>query len=71
MPGLAPFMPASDWCHGGPIIERERIVLAPAGDGWRAAKFDRVEASPWRGATPLIAAVRAYVASKFGDEVEL
>jgi Protein of unknown function (DUF2591) len=68
--------PSTDWAHGGPIIERERILVWPctqANDGnpirnWTA----RVECNPnfqYFADTPLIAAMRAYVASKFGDEI--
>jgi hypothetical protein len=77
------FKPSSDWIDGGPIIERERIVMEPleprgvAPCDWSAFVMtvyghegpEGVARS--LGATPLIAAMRAYVASKFGDEVEL
>ena len=69
---IKPFAPSTDWAHGGPIIERERIAIEPwKPDGWLAcwASVDReVDA---KGATPLEAAMRAYVASKFGEEVTL
>lgn len=63
------FAPSSVWNHGGPIIERERITITSNMDhGWTAlcgCPADCVEV----GATPLIAAMRAYVSSKFGEEV--
>ena len=66
--------PSSNWSQGGPIIERERIELVNAYPEWAA--YGHGTASPrlkdaqgWRGPTPLVAAMRAYVASKFGDEV--
>jgi len=73
---------STNWSQGGPIIEREFIELTvmPCGqakshipfDTWLASKArpdqDMVEAS---GPTPLIAAMRCYVASKLGDEVEV
>ena len=63
------FHPSTDWTHGGPIIERERIELRGDGDeGWIAD--DNLNPSQW-GPTPLIAAMRCYVASKLGDEVEV
>jgi hypothetical protein len=80
------FCPSKDWSVGGPLIERERIILWPdychprgASDQWRAqccGSWDDTEpqddvAPLCEGSTPLIAAMRAYVASKFGDEVEL
>ncbi|MDE4918569.1 uncharacterized protein DUF2591 [Cupriavidus metallidurans] len=59
------------WNEGGEIIERERIGLMPAVEGgvafWIAAHPDYSD--PVRGSTALIAAMRAYVASKFGNEV--
>lgn len=65
------FEPSQRWDHGGPIIERERINIWNDGNGIRAAVYT----GPGRivrfysGPTPLVAAMRAYVASKFGDEV--
>jgi Protein of unknown function (DUF2591) len=61
------------------IIERERITVEPVviwTDDNEAVFNDAWEAHTPRhcygqGPTPLIAAMRAYVASKFGDEVEL
>jgi hypothetical protein len=65
--------PSSEWEHGGPIIERERITIAaptrPEHADWMARMGERP--FDWHGPTPLIAAMRAYVASKLGDEVEL
>jgi hypothetical protein len=63
--------PSTQWHYGGPIIEREKITLQPVvrPDGWtaRTQKCDSI----WEGPTPLIAAMRCYVASKLGDEVEV
>jgi hypothetical protein len=60
------------WEFGGPIIERERIDLEiqDETDGpneWSASTAH----GECYGPTPLIAAMRAFVASKFGDEVDL
>jgi hypothetical protein len=63
------YSPSTDWAQGGPIIEREEISLTPplAGDSdWFAACGFFVS-----GPTPLIAAMRSYVASKLGDEIEV
>lgn len=62
---------STDWSVGGPIIEREKITVQPVvnPDGWMA-RTQRHE-SVWGGPTPLIAAMRCYVASKLGDEVEV
>lgn len=56
-----------EWSKGGPIIERESINLVKMhGHGWHA-DCGKVATGP----TPLIAAMRCYVASKLGDEVEI
>jgi hypothetical protein len=80
---LRTFAPSTDWAHGGPIIERERISISPyfrdpdgqwsAGMPLRQSPPPGVSYSrrPCLGATPLIAAMRAYVASKLGEEVDL
>ena len=63
---------STDWAQGGPIIERECIDLQYQGgdsDIW-AADMCGNESSVY-GNTPLIAAMRCYVASKLGDEVEI
>ena len=60
--------PSTDWAQGGPIIERERIELEPTVFDW-SARVDGITGW-WFAKTPLIAAMRAFVASKFGDEVE-
>ena len=63
------FKYSTDWAQGGPIIERERIdILFQEKDRWLAVGFGMNEA---QGQTPLIAAMRCYVASKLGEEVEI
>ena len=62
------FNPSTDWTQGGPIIEREEIcMLAPVRGLWRSINMGRTQYGP----TPLIAAMRCYVASKLGDEVDV
>lgn len=67
---------STDWAQGGPIIEREGINLVHQGDAhdWDASLWDYAE-QDWHlhteGPTPLIAAMRCYVASKLGDEVDV
>lgn len=61
------FNPSTDWSQGGPIIERERLFLTPQNYGYLAQSTT----SDGRGETPLIAAMRCYVASKLGDEVDM
>jgi hypothetical protein len=66
------YAPSTDWSQGGPIIEREGIELVPDGGGaWGAAIRGGDEDDTSQAYTPLIAAMRAYVASKLGDEVEV
>ena len=78
----AAFAPSTDWSQGGPIIQSERIALSPrpvAPHEWRATvPGDAQPATPdsplnargATGSTPLVAAMRAYVAAHFGATVE-
>lgn len=67
------FNPSTDWAQGGPIIEREGIRVGPVNDseGWFAYKYVGGGKPEYFGPTPLSAAMRCYVASKLGDEVEI
>ena len=62
-----------DWGFFGPIIEREGITVAPDDVEPWCAFIDRGTAEDviYSGKTPLIAAMRCYVASKLGEEVEI
>jgi hypothetical protein len=70
--------PTTSWHQGGPIIEREKICLN-CGDGtWGVAEGVWEAHMPYgmsddfsEGPTPLIAAMRCYVASVLGDEVDI
>ena len=65
---------STEWCHGGAIIESELIdifTVEGGTDGWQANKHLPDEMVTAYGETPLIAAMRCYVASKLGDEVEV
>jgi hypothetical protein len=65
------FMPSTDWALGGAIIEREGMQLWKGGT-WCASLDQSFNPPEFEtGATPLIAAMRCYVASKLGDEVQL
>lgn len=62
------FRPSTNWLHGGPIIEREQINLeaygrevAPSSWEWAA---ETLAGFRQYGPTPLIAAMRSFVASK-------
>ena len=62
------YAPSIDWQQGGAIIERERItVIAMPKGSWATSTPLHTFHQP----TPLIAAMRCYVASKLGDEVEV
>ena len=65
---LVPFKPSADWQEGGAIIERERIELEHDGFQWWARIWADAD---FNGTTPLEAAMRCYVASKMGDDVEV
>lgn len=64
------FSPSTDWAQGGPIIERERIELECL-EEWRGQMNFISRPTYEDGPTPLIAAMRCYVASKTGDTVEV
>jgi len=74
---LSPVNYCGKWEHGGPIIERERIAIGFDGFDifdsalpiWGACKYDG--GTEEYGTTPLIAAMRCYVASKLGDDVNV
>ena len=61
------------WAQGGPIIEREAIQITPDEykGTWTAYMTNGGEPYECTGQTPLEAAMRCYVASKLGDEVEI
>jgi hypothetical protein len=70
------YTPSSDWAQGGPIIEREGIGLDQYADYPRWQAFTPAPEQPsgqavCNGPTPLIAAMRCYVASKLGDDVDV
>jgi len=61
---------STDWSRGGPIIEREMIELVPQTPNlWDAMYMG--QHIPYEGSTPLIAAMRCFVASRMGDDIEL
>lgn len=72
------FCPSTSWSQGGPIIEREglsaRFDPKDARGAWYAVLGKHRFLSPdfeGSGPTPLIAAMRCFVTSKLGDEVEV
>ena len=70
------YTPSTDWAQGGPIIEREGINLDnyaknPQWSAWTPAPDQATGEAQAYGPTPLIAAMRCYVASKLGDTVDV
>lgn len=75
--------PSTDWSQGGPIIEREGIEVVRGNDLIFPKGNEKGEYTEplwlascgggrkFHGPTALIAAMRCYVASKLGDEVEV
>lgn len=72
---LHSYTPSTDWSQGGPIIEREGMLIEFHGDHWSATMWwddgDSANEVKQKGPTPLIAAMRCYVAAKLSDEVDL
>ena len=75
---LEEFNPSTDWAQGGPIIEQEKIEIHKGNPLYFPKGNEHGEfyeplwlAGKQHGQTPLIAAMRCYVASKMGDEIEL
>ena len=68
------FSPSTNWALGGEIIEREGISVDRDAVDWTAWTWARTrDAAEYvsSGDTPLIAAMRCFVVSKLGDEVEI
>jgi hypothetical protein len=63
---------STDWAQGGPIIEREWVDLHCVNDSLWEAECPAVGGLAMQnGPTPLIAAMRCYVASKLGHDVDV
>jgi hypothetical protein len=68
-----------DWSKGGPIIEREGITWVFEGDASPSYELgDRtyyakhpLRGLEFKGPTPLIAAMRCFVASRLGEEIDV
>ena len=76
------YTPSTDWAQGGPIIERMRLnrLTTNVSGGYTASvkvtltNTDDDFYIVWTsrsGPTPLIAAMRCYVASKLGDNIDI
>ena len=67
-PGCSAPPYSSDWLWCGPLIEQERMELEHDGFVWWA----RIRADEdFSGPTPLVAAMRCFVASRMGDTIEV
>lgn len=68
---------ASDWALSGPLVEREKINITSHGDDWIAGYPKPVEFEGFRkyvfsgGDTPLNAAMRCFVESRLGNEIQV
>ena len=76
----APWEPSRYWGQGGPIIDQELISVAHDDDEgeWEACQRAQLQSmfgfngdNYSTGPTPLVAAMRCFVASQLGDEVEV
>jgi hypothetical protein len=69
------YYPSQDWAIAGPIIEREKINIeySVVSKDWTAGMRDFYQRPAWygEGSTPLVAAMRCYVMSQLGNEVEV
>lgn len=69
--------PSTDWAQGGQIIEREWITLecwpneSDENMRWAGTIYDSRPLCEALGPTPLIAAMRCYVASVLGDKINI
>jgi len=75
---------STDWSHGGPVIEREKIEIfhfgcyGKDGEPWEAqigGDNHYIDQHPGdamsSGPNPLVAAMRCFVASKFGYDTDV
>lgn len=65
--------PSTDWAQGGPLIQMYEIDLKVVAEGvWQASNFfNDLAIHRFLGDSPLVAAMRCYVAHKLGEEVEI
>lgn len=69
---------STDWAVGGPIIEREGVYLRAndtvtewAAGALRKNRLDKKPGPLFYAKTPLVSAMRCYVTTKLGDEVDV
>ena len=64
------YKPSRTWSQGGPIIQEEMIEIFRRDEEWFSYSINS-KPEDFQGPTPLVAAMRCYVASRFGDEIEV
>ena len=63
------YKPSTNWAQGGPIIEREELSRLSC---YNHNEWGCLNGEVFcEGPTPLIAAMRCYVASKLGDYIDI
>jgi hypothetical protein len=64
------FSPQSIWSQGGPLIEKYTVTIYPFidGQGWYAHALQG-RGTRMEGGSPLVAAMRSIVATKWGKEI--
>lgn len=66
---------STDWSQGGPLIEQYKVKLTPITQKdptvWHALTDDGQKLFSAPGPTPLVAAMRALVAARLGEVVEV
>lgn len=66
-------MYSTSWAQAGPIIEREKISIRQWTNVPIVHAYMPIDGAEWSsdGGLPLVAAMRCFVASKLGDEVDI
>lgn len=67
--GIITYNPSSSWRLAGPIIEAHRISIEWTKDGWKASKSFGESHMYFSEKSPLVAAMRCFVASMLGSTV--
>lgn len=66
------FSPSTNWALGGPLADREQIAIWPdSAEGGFFASSNSGAGQDHKGPTMLVAAMRCFVASRLGEEVDI
>lgn len=68
------YSPSTEWAEAGPIIEQENIAITSNSFPWFVTEmgwWGHKENIHTNGPTPQVAAMRCYVQSKLGKEVDM